>query len=405
LGIAEQIPEIAHGRDEHEVQFPELLIVLARHKSFILKFVFIVMVLSAIVAWGLLHPRYTAEIKIMPPQQGQSISSAAAASQLGPLAALAGSSLGLRNPSDLYIGILRSDTIADAMIDRFSLINAYKTKYRVDARRQLRGSTEIITQKDGIISLSFEDRDPHRAAEMANSYFEELEKLTKNLAVSEAGQRRIFYEREVRLASDELAAAELALKQTQEKTGVFLLDTQARAAVESLASLRATAAGLEIQIQSMRAFATPENPELVRAEQELAATRSQMARMEKGSGQGGPLDLPVEHVPTAALEYLRKLREVKYREALYQLVARQYEAARIDEGKSNYVIQQLDKASVPEKKSWPHRSIIVLVSMLLALFVSCAWVFFRESLERAKENPQFRARLQLFQFYLLGRRH
>lgn len=403
MGIAEQIPGIAHGGEEHEVAFPELLIVLARHKSFILKFVLIVMVLTAIVAWGLLHPRYTAETKILPPQQSQSIA-AAAASQLGPLAALAGSGLGLRNSSELYVSMLRSDTIADAMIDRFSLMKKYDARYRVDARRQLRDKTEIITQKDGIMALSIEDRDPRLAAEMANAYFDELEKLTKYLAVSEAGKRRIFYEQEVRMASDELAAAELALKQTQEKTGVFVLDTQARAAIESLASLRATVASLEIQIQSMRAFAASENPELIRAEQELAATRVQVARLEKGSGGSNPLDLPVEHVPTAALEYLRKLRDVRYREALYQLVARQYEAARIDEGKNNYVIQQLDKASVPEKKSWPHRSTILLIAMILAFLVSTGWVFLREAFERARGNPRFLARLQLFQFYLLGRR-
>jgi len=173
--------------------------------------------------------------------------------------------------------------------------------------------------------------------------------------------------------------------------------------IDSLISLRAHVAAQEIQVQAMRSFATPENPDLVRAEQELAAMRDQLNRLERGQGKRSIADVPLENVPTAGLEYIRKLREVKYHETLFELLAKQYEAARIDEARDAFVVQQLDKAVPPEKQSWPKRSIFVLVATFLALLVAIAMASLMEAVERANEDPQFAARRQLFQFYLRGR--
>jgi len=400
--VAEEAPVLEHSGEVENIHFPEPLIVAAKHKSFIFKFVGVALILSIITVF-LLPKTYTAKTKIMPPQQNQSMGAMAALSQLGPLAALAGQGMGLRTPSDLYVALLRSDTVAYGLIDRFSLMTVYGKKLRIDARRRLEDRTEISAGKEGVISISVDDRSPQRAADLANGYVEELDKLTKTLNMTEAGKRRLFFEREVKMANDDLANAEVALKQTQEKTGLILLDSQSRAMIASLTSLRAAIAAQEVKVQAIRSFATSENPDMVMAEQELATMRAQLERVERGQGKRSVADVPIENVPTAGLEYVRKYRDVHYHEALFALLAKQYEAAKIDEARDTLFVQQLDKALRPEKHSWPKRFILVLVATILALLLAIMSASYLENIERAKEDPQFAARLQLFQFYLRGR--
>lgn len=400
LGVAE--PLIEHV-ETPTARFPEPLVILAKRKSFILIFAGSVAVLSIVISLFLKN-NYTANSKILPPQQTQSMSTTAMLNQLGPLAALAGSSLGLHNPSDIYVSMLRSRTVEDSLVSRFDLMKVYKSKKRGDALRSLEDHALIQSGKDGVISISVEDHDPNRAAEMANAYVEELEKLTKVLAVTEAGKRRIFFEHEVQLAMDDLSKSELALKQTQEKTGLIMLDPQARAIIDEVTSLRAQIAAEEVEIQEMRSFATPENPELLRAEQELAAMQAQLQKLERGQGNRFAADVPIENVPTAGLEYLRKLRDVKYHEALFELLAKQYEAAKIDEARDSLLVQQLDKAIPPDRKSGPYRALIVLGSTFFAILLAVVIAFARERLEQAREDPQFAARLQLFRYYLRFRK-
>jgi tyrosine-protein kinase Etk/Wzc len=402
LSVAEE-PAVDRLAVEDSARFPELLIVVAKRKSFILKFVGGAAVLSVIAAL-LLPKMFTATTRIMPPEKNQSLSVTAMMSQLGPLAALAGQGLGLRTPSDIYVSMLRSETVANALIDRFSLMNVYHATLRVDARKALADHSLIVAGKDGVIAVSVDDRDPGRAAEMANAYAEELEKLTKVLAVGEAAKRRLFFERETRLAMDDLATAEIALKETQEKTGLILLEPQSRVMIEALAELRARVSAKEVEVQAMRSFATPENPELVRAEQGLSALKQQVAKMEVGQGKPSVGDVPIENVPTAGLEYVRRFREVKYREALFELLAKQFEAAKIDEARDTFIVQQLDKATRPERKSFPVRSLIVVASTMLALILAVLAAFFMERLDQARKDPQFASQLQLFRFYLYGSR-
>jgi tyrosine-protein kinase Etk/Wzc len=400
--VAEEVLPAEPAREVEAVHFPEPLIVLAKHKSFIFKFVGITVVLAIITVF-LLPKTYTAKTKIMPPQQNQSMGAMAALSQLGPLAALAGQGMGLRNPSDLFVALLRSDTVANALIDRFSLVSVYGKKLRIDARRRLVDRSEIVAGKEGVISISVDDRSPQRAADLANGYVEELEKLTKTLNMTEAGKRRLFFEREVKMANDDLANAEVAFKQTEEKTGLILLDSQSKAMISSLTSLRAAIAAQEVQVQAMRSFATAENPDLVMAEKQLATMRAQLERVERGQGKRSIADVPLENVPTAGLEYVRKYRDVQYHEALFQLLAKQYEAAKIDEARDTLFVQQMDRATPPEKKSGPLRGLIILAVTMLSLIVACMVAFSMESMEQAKQDPQFAERLELLKFYLRGR--
>ena len=382
--------------------FIEPLIVMAKHKVLILGTVVGAALLSLVVVF-LLPQYYTAEAKLLPPQQSQSMASAMMGqlSQLAPLLqAAGGKDLGIRNPNDMYVAMLKSRTVADALIDRFSLMSVYHKKLREEARKRLEDLTQVTAGKDSIISVLVDDRSPARAAEMANAYIDELEKLTRTLAVTDAGKRRIFFEREVKAANDELATAESQLKQTEETTGIIQLDSQAKVMLEAYADLRGQVAAKQVEIQAMRSFATPENPDLIRAQQELAALQTQLSRFERGQGNRSPTDLALEKVPGAGLEYIRKFREVKYRETLFELLAKQYEAARIDEARDASVIQVMDKAVTPEKRSWPKRGLFVLTVTLIALLVGILLAYLTEGLKRTKEDPQFAAKWHLLKAYL-----
>src|SRR5882724_791334 len=238
MPVSEGAPQLFEDGDKRH--FLEPFIILAKHKFFIVCFVAGAAVLSLVVSL-LLPVYYTANAKILPPQQSQSMASAMM-SQLGQLGPLIGAAAGkdmIRNPNDTYVAMLRSRTVGDSMVDRFSLLSLYDTPKRVDARHQLEGLTEIIAGKDGVISISVEDRNPGRAADMANAYIDELEKLTRTLAVTDAGKRRIFFEREVKAANEELSTAEVALKQTMETTGIIQLDSQSKVVLEAYANIRA----------------------------------------------------------------------------------------------------------------------------------------------------------------------
>lgn len=394
-----EAPPLAGGAEKH---FLDPLVTLARHRALLLALPLAVGVITAIISL-LLPPKYTANVKVMPPQQNQSIA-AGLLGQLGPLASAAanGKDLSLHGPSDLYVVMLHSRTIADALIQRFSLMDFYKAKRHLEARERLDADTQIIISKEGVISISVTDGDAKRAADMANAYVEELLKLTRTLAVTEAGQRRLFFEHEVQSAGDELSKAEQALKKTQETTGIIQLDNQAKAMIESLSSLRAQIVAKEAQLQAMRSYATAENPELVRLQQELAALRAEMSRMEAGPGGSSVSDISVQKVPEAGLEYVRRLREVKYRETLLDLLTRQYEVARIDEAKDAAIVQVLDKAEPPEMRSWPHRTAMVLTAVFLAFLLALVFAFLSESLLRVKTDPQFTMRVQLIKFIVKG---
>jgi tyrosine-protein kinase Etk/Wzc len=403
LSVADEasLPRLFEGTEKRH--FLDHFIILARRKSFILLFTLAVAVLTALISL-LMSTYYQATVKMLPPQQGSSLSGLAG--QLGDLAPLLGAAGGkdlLKNPGDLYVAMLRSRTLADRLIDSFSLMSRYKAKLHDDARKHLTSLSEITAGKDGVISVAVEDTDPKIAADIANAYISELEKLTKTLAVTDASKRRIFFEREAKVASEQLKTAEQDFKKMQETTGIIQIDSQSRVMFQAYADLKAALTEKEIEIESISSFASSDNPDLVRARRERDALRAQISSVEKG--QGGPPvgDLALEKVPEKALKYYDNFREVGYRNALLQLMLKQYESARVDEAKDFALIQVLDPALPPERKSRPHRAIICLIYTLLGFLVASFWVYLSESLQHAKEDPQYLTRLQLLKFYLFRR--
>lgn len=384
---------------QDEINLLDLLIVLAKYKRLVLGLPFAAAVLAAVIS--LLMPNiYTATARILPPQQSQS-TAAAMLGQLGALAGVAGSSLGIKNPNDLYVGMLKSRTVADALIDRFKLMERYEKETRVETRKALGTHSAISAGKDGIIAIEVDDEDPKFAAELANAYVDQLHRLNQSLAVTEAAQRRLFFERQLQQTKDRLAQAEIELNKVQQATGVVQLDAQGKATIEAVAALRARIAVKEVELGAVRTFATEQNPDYQRLAQELAGLRAQLARFERGDETSA---LPsAGKLTEAGLDYVRKLREVKYQETVFELLARQFEAAKLDEARNASLIQVLDKAVPPDRKSKPKRSLIVLLAVLAAGFVAVIVAFMREARERAVQDPEQAERYRLLSQYLRGR--
>ena len=383
---AEPDSSIAGG--EKEISLLDLLIVVARHRRLIMKVMLGVVLVGLIVSFVLPY-RYTAETSILPPEQNVS-TGAAFMSQLGGLgsmASLAGAGLGLKNPNDLQVAMLKSRTVEDAMIDRFHLMALYHAKRMSEARKKLEKVVDITNgAKDGLITISVTDRDPHRAAEMANGYVDEFKKFSATLAVTEASRRRLFFGQQLSQAKDDLANAEEELKKTEQNTGLVQMDSQARAVIESVAQLEAQIDAKEVEIQGLRSFATNENPQLQTAEQELAALKSEQEKMGAGKTSDS-LMLPKGNLQVASLEYVRKLRDVKYYETIFDLLARQYEIAKVDEAREGAVVQVVDRAIVPDTRSSPKRTLIMIGAIILGLLFGIAWAFAREGYTRLSGNP------------------
>jgi len=321
---------------------------------------------------------------------------------VGSLATLAtGGSLGLKNPADMYVSLLTSRTVEDAMIQRFGLMAEYREKRMSDTRKALEGRSKVVAgTKDGLIRITVEDSDPKRAAELANGYVEEFRKLSASLAITEAARRRFFFQQELEQTKKDLTTAEEAMRKTQQSTGVLEIDSQARALIESAAVLRAQVVAKEVEIQSMKSFATDDNPELLLAKQQLTALQSQLQQIAGShNDSGSDIVLSKGRVTESGMEYLRRFRELKYQEAVFELIAKELEVAKLDEAREGEIVQVVDPAVVPDKKSSPHRTLIVIGATILAFFAGAFWVFMRQSLNRTLELPENQRKLDAIKGY------
>jgi len=387
------VTRIEAAEASEETDLLDVLLAISRHRGTILK-VTLAAAVAALLVSLLLPTMYTATTTILPPEQSQS-STAFLLGQIGVLGGLTSGDLGLKNPDDLFVAMLKSRTVEDGIVDQFGLRAGYGYKRYGDARKKLEGRSKIEAGDEGLISISVADTDPKRAADLANAYVSQLRSLNQNLAVSEAAQRRLFYQQKLDAERDELSVAELAMKHAQEKTGLIQPDAQGRAIVDAVANMRAQVAIKEVQLQAMRTYATADNPDLRRAEQELAGLRAQLAKLERNTGEtgNGNLEVPTRQLPQAELEYLRRARDLKYHEALYEFLSKQLEAARLDEAKEAVMIQVVDKAAPPERKSSPHRLLIVLGTAVVVFLLSCGAALLVEAWGRRQQDPRMRAKI------------
>jgi uncharacterized protein involved in exopolysaccharide biosynthesis len=334
----------------------------------------------------LIPPTFTARTTLLPPQQSQSASSAVAAS-LGALAATAGLGAAFKAPEELYVGLLKSDSVANDLVQRFNLRDRYEVKLVQDARRALTDRARFTPdRKSSLITVEVDDKDPAFAAQLANAYVEELRKLMTRIAVTEAQQRRLYFEQQIERSKADLARAELAVKQAQEKSGLISLDAQTQSSIITAAQLRAQIVAREVQVRSLQPYAGPENPELRRLLSELAGLRAQLAKIENGPGEAGAAAAAGSN-GSQALANVRIFRELKYQEAIYSAMLQQLQLAKADEARDAPLVQQVDAAFPPERKSKPRRAVIVLVSVALGLLVGLSWALLRHAMRRANADP------------------
>ena len=388
--------EQATSRDD-EIHLLDLLIVLAGKKGLILSTAAVFAILSLVVSL-LLPKRYTATLTLLPPQQNSSLSNQMSA-QLGAMGGIAASLAGgggslLKNPNDMYVAMFKSRIVEDAMIRRFGLMQEYRTKYLSDARKKFEHYAIVDgSGKDGLIHISVQSPNPQRASDLANGYLDQFRDLSQHLAITEAQQRRQFFENQLNQANRNLADSEEALKQTEQKTGLIQIDSQARALIESAAALRAQIAMKEVQIQAVETYATSENAQLIEAEKELATLHSQLAKLGGSDDSSDGIIVPKGQMTAAGMEYVRRLRDVKYYETIFDILARQFELAKLDEAKEGAVIQVVDPAIPPDKKSFPPRMLIILASTLVGLLCGIFYALAKAGFERVSKEPETRAKL------------
>ena len=377
--IASEPPVIASEarqsmpEEDDEISLLDLLQVVADN----LRLLVLVPLAAGLLALGIgfaIAPTFTATTKFMPPQQQQS-GAAAMLSSLGALGGLAGAASGLKNPADQYVAFLKSRSVQDALIDRFKLMERYESKLKTDARTTLDGASKIASGKDGLITIDVDDKDPAFAAQLANAYVEELGHLLSRLAVTEAQQRRVFFEKQLTNAKDNLVKSEQALGASGINSSVL---KSTGAAVVAVAQLRAQITAQEIKLASMRGYLNESAPDFKQAQTELSAMRGQLGRAERSEPATGG----------ANSDYIAKFRDFKYYETLFEMFAKQYEMARIDESREGAIIQVVDVAQPPERKAKPKKALIALMTTLAVGFALLLFIFIRQGLRSAAQTPE-----------------
>ena len=359
--------------EEDEISLLDIGVVIAENIR-LLVFGPLVVGLIALGITFQIAPTFTARTSFLPPQQQQSASSAML-SQLGALSGLAASATGFKNPSDQFVALLKSVAVADRLIDHFKLMERYGVEFRLDARKVLANSSKISSGKDGLLVVEVDSKSPHLAADIANAYVAELRTLLGSLALTEAQQRRVFFERQLEQTKVKLTAAQVALNRIGVSADTIKSDP--KAAVETVARLGAQVTAQEVKLASMRGYLTETAPEFRQAQLALSALRAQLSKSEAGGV-----------LTSSAGGYIEKYRDLKYQETLFELFARQFELAKVDEAREGALIQVVDMALPPERKSKPAKALIAVVVTLVAGIFFLAWVFTLRMLENSNGRPE-----------------
>ena len=327
--------------DDDGIELLDLALPLVQHWR-LLVLAPLLLGLAALGGTFLIQPTFTSRTVFLPPQQQQSAAASAIAS-LGALSGLAGAAAGIKSPADQYVALLQSTTVADRLIDEFKLMQVYDRKFRFETRKELAENARIsLGKKDGLITVEVDDVDPQRAADIANRHVDELRRLGAQLALTEAQQRRVFFENQLKKTRDDLTAAQQALQASGFNPGA--LKAEPKAAAEGYARMRAEVTAAEVRLQTLRRNYSDTTPEVAQAQATLGALRAQLSRVEASTDlTGGP-------------DYVSKFREFKYQETLFELFSRQYELARLDESREGALIQVVDVAQPAEHKSKPKRA-------------------------------------------------
>lgn len=301
---------------------------------------------------------------------------------------------------DTFISILKSRTMAQDIVEQFNLKERYQAEYLSDAIKALQGATDIKVSKEGVISVTVEDTDPKLAADIANFYATNLDRLLARFGTSEASRQRAFIAEQLAKAEKDLHNAEEALKRFQQRHKAINLDAQIKGEIDAIAELKGQIMASEVQLEVMRNFATEANPEVINLRKRISEMKRQLAQLQYGKGwvlpsesrnPGEPrqeIHLPVVSVPQVGMEFARLVRDLKVQETLYTLLAQQYEQAKIAEAKDMPTVQVLDKAVPAERKSKPKIRLNMMLAGVVSLFLGTFLAFFLEYVEGLKQRPR-----------------
>ena len=362
---------ILENAEDDEIDLLSLLQVIAEN----LRLLILGPLLIGLTALGVsfaIPPTFTAKTIFMPPQQQQG-GAAMMLQSLGALGGLAGAAAGIKNPNDQYVSLMKSETVSNALIVRFDLVNRYEADTQVDTRTALAANSRISSGKDGLITIEVDDKDPQMAADITNAYVEELRAFLGKLAVTEAQNRRVFFEARLEESKEQLTRAEQALRGSG--VNVSALKSNPAAAIAGIAQIQAQITAQEIKIGSMRGYLTESSPDFKQALTELAALRSQFAKLERPPQSSD-----------ADADYVARYRDFKYYETLFELFAKQFELARVDEAREGAVIQIVDRAVPPERKSKPKKALIAVIATLASGFAILLFVFIRHAMRNAMQD-------------------
>ena len=371
---------------EDEINLLDLVLVLLKRKKLIIGIVLVAIAIS--VTYSLLAPlKFTATARILPPEGSGSSLSGLVGRSAGPLGGLAAGILGQKSGPELYNGILESRTVADTLINKFDLKKLYKAKYMESVYQKLKSRTKInISRKSGIISISVEDEDPKRAAEMANAYVDALDQINRKVHISSGHRKRVFLEGRLKKVKEDLARAESNLRAFEEKYKLVSISDQAKAAIEGAAKIKGEIIAAQTELEVLKQFGTEKQNEAVMLKSKIAELQKQLRRIEEGNPSKDDLFIPFKEMPALGLQLARLMREAKIQEEVFKLITTQYELAKIEEAKDVNTIQVLDWAVPPDKKSSPKRTLIVILSTLVAFFIAVFLAFFLEYIDRIKTD-------------------
>jgi uncharacterized protein involved in exopolysaccharide biosynthesis len=377
---------------EEEINLLDLVLVLVRHKRMILLTCATTFVLACGIT--LLMPNiYTATARLLPPQQEKG-GLGAMLGGVSDLAALAGLSVGGGSSGDLYVGMLQSRAVEDPIIERFDLMKVYEQKYRSRVYEALGKHVNVgLGKKDGILTVSVEDKDPKRAAEMANAFVDQLKQLNVEFNISSAGRQRQFLEKRLAVVKKDLTEAEDKLKTFQEKNKAIRIDDQAKAIIEAISKLKGDLASKEVELGVALSYQTEQNPQVKTLREGIAQIKDQLRRLEEssvGKKVSGDIFIATSDVPEMGLQYARLMRDFQVQETIFELLTKQYEVAKVEEAKNTSTLQVLDSAVVPDQKSKPKRGLIVLLATFLAGFLAVIFAFVREYGSRMDEEDRER---------------
>jgi uncharacterized protein involved in exopolysaccharide biosynthesis len=371
--------------------------VLWDHRRTLARVTAVALVVSLLTAFTM-PKRYTSTGRIMPPDNSGSTMAMFAAlagrsgGEFSGLSSLAGSLLGGRNSSALFVDLLRSSTISGALIERFHLQQAWHKRYRVDTAKYLaRHSTIVDDKRSGVITVEVQDTDPRRARDIAQGYLDELNVLLNRTSISAAHQERVFIERRLKGVEADLEQAQAALSDYSSTHTTIDLPNQTRAMVDAAARLQAEQIAAESEVDSLRLIYGDTNVRLRAAEARAAELQRQLVKMsgtsaplpkdgdknaDEADANNGDLYPPLRQLPRLAVPYANLYRRVRVEETIYELLTQQYEIARIQEAKDVPVVSVIDMPGIPEKKSFPPRLLVALILTMFAAAVSAACLLF-----------------------------